>query len=263
MSAHLSVIDLLVRVSDRCRSADRIAEVLSEVTESLELLTPYCAATCFLYDQEKDRLVEAWTVGRRVDVLGFLAMGQGLGISGWTAQYNKPILFSDRSTNADFDPETDFATILSLPLAGTGHTLGAMNLAYDHPKAVDDDTLATLVSVSNLVASFVELRWCREQWQESQTKLDQLEKELQSSKRQQSPLLSPEVNNLLIVQNHRINDPLSVIVGNVQCLLEEQTIVNQKGISRLRRIEEAALRIGEVICDPLRRNKQQPDKVIG
>ena len=261
--ATLSVIDILTRMSDRCRVAESISDVLSEVAELLRILSPYDAATCFLYDQQKDRLVETWTVGRRVDVLDFLSMGQGLGISGWTAQYNRPILFSDRSANANFDPEIDFPTVLSLPLMGTGHTLGAVNLAYNRSRAVDETELPTLAAVANLTASYVELRWYREQWKESQTKQAQLSKELLTNKRQQSPLLSPEVNNLLIVQNHRINDPLSVIVGNVQCLLEEQSVLNQKGISRLRRIEEAALRIGEVIRDPLRRNKQEPDKIIG
>ncbi len=45
--------------------------------------------------------------------------------------------------------------------------------------------------------------------------------------------------------NHEINNPLSVIVGNVQCLVMEKAATNQKALSRMRRIEAAALRIAK------------------
>ena len=43
--------------------------------------------------------------------------------------------------------------------------------------------------------------------------------------------------------NHRINNALAVIIGNLQCLHWEKGVTNRKALSRLRRIEAAALMI--------------------
>jgi C4-dicarboxylate-specific signal transduction histidine kinase len=51
---------------------------------------------------------------------------------------------------------------------------------------------------------------------------------------------------LLTSISREINDPLAVIVGNVQCLLAQRSALDQKGLSRLKRIETSALRISEI-----------------
>ncbi|MFH1374792.1 MAG: hypothetical protein ABII79_13470 [bacterium] len=43
--------------------------------------------------------------------------------------------------------------------------------------------------------------------------------------------------------NHRINNALAVIIGNLQCLRWEKGVTDRKALSRLRRIEAAALMI--------------------
>ena len=46
--------------------------------------------------------------------------------------------------------------------------------------------------------------------------------------------------------NHQINNPLAVIVGNVQCLLLEGDVYDDKARERMTLIEKAALKISEV-----------------
>jgi len=54
------------------------------------------------------------------------------------------------------------------------------------------------------------------------------------------------VSELSVSINHEINNPLAVIVGNVQCMMIQCKNLDQKSLSRLRRVEEAAIRIGEI-----------------
>ncbi|HWR83623.1 MAG TPA: hypothetical protein VN285_09990 [Candidatus Deferrimicrobium sp.] len=52
-----------------------------------------------------------------------------------------------------------------------------------------------------------------------------------------------EIAATMAAINNGINNALSVIVGNIQCLLLEGISSDQKSLSRLRRIEGAALQI--------------------
>jgi len=54
------------------------------------------------------------------------------------------------------------------------------------------------------------------------------------------------VKKLAAKINHEINNPLAVIVGNAQCLMRNDSVVNGKMKSQLNRIEQSALQIGEI-----------------
>ena len=54
------------------------------------------------------------------------------------------------------------------------------------------------------------------------------------------------VVDLAATINHEINNPLAVIVGQVQCLLFEDRRLSDRAVDRLRKVEAAALKIGDV-----------------
>lgn len=55
-----------------------------------------------------------------------------------------------------------------------------------------------------------------------------------------------EVRDQLEVIQHQINNPLAVVLGNVQFLLLKRDQLDDKLVKRLRVIEKAALKISEI-----------------
>jgi signal transduction histidine kinase len=51
---------------------------------------------------------------------------------------------------------------------------------------------------------------------------------------------------MLVSISHEVNNSLSVIIGNVQCLLMEKESTDDRSLDRLHRIESAAIKIGVV-----------------
>ncbi|HHI03096.1 MAG TPA: hypothetical protein ENL22_06210, partial [candidate division Zixibacteria bacterium] len=54
------------------------------------------------------------------------------------------------------------------------------------------------------------------------------------------------VRELSVSINHEINNPLSVIVGNIQCLLFIEKNLNEKVKERLKRVEAEAMKIADI-----------------
>ena len=51
---------------------------------------------------------------------------------------------------------------------------------------------------------------------------------------------------MLVSISHEVNNSLSVIIGNVQCLIMEQVATGDQSRDRLQRIESAAVKIGAI-----------------
>jgi signal transduction protein with GAF and PtsI domain len=178
------------------------------VLQLIQRIVPFDAATLYLLDSDGKCLAEKATLGGRVEILTILRLDTGTGLSAWTARNKKPILLDDRSRKSDFDPQNDYATIMSVPLLVENEVLGVLNLGCRQSKSLSDKhvKLMTIIAAEKLSA----------------------------------------VSELSVSINHEINNPLAVIVGNVQCMMIQCKNLDQKSLSRLRRVEEAAIRIGEI-----------------
>ncbi len=237
-------VDLLAEIVAVCRALPQDKNGLVKVLQLMQAVVVFDAATLYLLHRDGDRLEEAASLGGRVELLSFLSVGAGQGLSGWTASNRKPLLLSERSSISSFDPDSEYATFLSLPLLAGEQLIGVLNLGSARARAFTDDDVKLLAIVAGQLALSIERT-------DYQKRVKSISSDLQQTREQLQQVLATkpvkdrldEIAPLAAAINHGINNALSVIVGNVQCLLWEKTTANQKSLSRLRRIEGAALQI--------------------
>lgn len=241
-------VALISRIASLCTADLSFHEALEEILDALRPVVPFDGATLYLFDERRTQLTAASSVGPElVDILGFLPLCQGKGLSGWVAEHDKPVLLADRSETGGFDPQHDFAAVASIPLRAGGNVVGVLNLGSRKAGGITDADIDRLSSISSLLGLAIE---CLTGYRTLHAMKEQLDRiKLEGS----VPLASEpdtahwaEARELCSTIHHEINDALAVIVGNAQCFLAEQTVLNQKVATRVRRIQEAAMRIRRV-----------------
>lgn len=239
-------INLMAEISALCGVRQPDEHTYRAVLEHIQPVVPFDAATLYLLDPERKHFQERAVVNDRVDLLSFLKIGQGEGLAGCVATIQKPLLLAERNTSELFNPKTDYATVLAVPLLNTGAVIGVIGLGCRALRALTDKHVRLMTVIADQLAISIE----RRQYERTITRQH---KELESAherlKAAQQRLIAQEklavVAELAATVNHEINNPLAIVIGNVQCLLIEKTSMSQKSLSRLQRIEEAAIRISE------------------
>lgn len=229
------------------KSGDNPSRRLQDALRQLKELLPFDAATVYFFDPKSEQLVEGVCLDDQVELIDFLNIGAGSGLSGWTVHERRSLLISKRDVRDADGAAARYQTFLSIPILLGERIYGALNLGCHEAEALgpQDVKLAELAAtqLANLIKS------C-----EDEAALSQLEKRLASTKddlRQAHRGLDAleqiaKAASTAREAIHQINDPLSVVIGNVQCLVAEKGAVNQKALSRMRRIEQASLKISEV-----------------
>jgi hypothetical protein len=243
----LAPLEMMRELTSLGRGQDDPAQVAAGILAHLRSWVGCDAATLFVINEATAQLEEAASIGERIDTLGFLSMGHGQGLAGWTSQANRPVLLPDRSATIGFNPERDFGTFASLPLPSTVGAIGALNLGWRKAEACDESTFELLLVLADQVGLIVECSLCRQRQNSVKIRMAQVLRE------REAQVPADEFGRRLVnareyasTLKFQINDPLSIIVGNAQCLLAEESVLSQKHVSRLRRIEEAALRISSL-----------------
>ena len=240
-------INRIVDIAVACRALPQEKNGLAKVLQLIQGIVIFDAATLYLLHRDRGRLEEVAGLGGRVELLSFLSVGAGRGLSGWTAHNRKPLLLSERSSISSFDPDSEYATFLSLPLLAGEELIGVLNLGSGEARAFTDDDVKLLTIVTDQLALSIERVNYQKRVKSISSDLQQAREQLQQvqTKKLATDRLG-EIAPLAATINHGINNALSVIVGNVQCLLWEKVAANQKSLSRLRRIESAALQISSL-----------------
>ena len=241
------IVRLMTDISARCRRDSLSRRTYVEILKLIKHVIPFDGATLYLLDRNAAQQEEAASVGDRVEVLEFLKLGSGEGISGWSAQNRKAIFLKDRSFKSDFDPGHDYASVVSVPLQAGLKVVGALNIGCREPGILEDKHVDLLTIVADHLAVSLEgvshevtVRDLEVTLGTAREELDVVRKRLLAAEKLSS------IIELSLTVNHQINNPLAIIVGNVQCLLARNEAVDQKMQTRLRRIEAAAMRISDV-----------------
>lgn len=214
------------------------------VLEAIRMLLPFDGATIYLCE-EGDGLVELASVGSHVRFLSYLSWGSETGVEGLVLENQRPMLIPMGKRRED-QGEDSMGAILSIPLLREDEVQGVITLGSRHRDAYGAAELSTAGSVASVAIVSLELLRSRNDLIQAGKKLAELERvheELARIRCLRAALLEIAITAREV--NHEINNPLSVIVGNVQCLVLEKAALNQKALTRLRRIEGAALRISE------------------
>ena len=240
-------INRIADIAALCRALSQEKNGLVKVLQLIQGIVIFDAATLYLLHRDRDRLEKAASLGGRVELLSFLSVGAGQGLSGWAAHNRKPLLLSERSSISSFDPDSEYATFLSLPLLAGEELIGVLNLGSSEARAFTDNDVKLLTIVADQLALSIERVNYQKRVKSISSDLQQTREQLQQVQTKKPAtdrwgVIAPLAAGI----NHGINNALSVIVGNVQCLLWERVAANQKSLSRLRRIESAALQISSL-----------------
>ncbi|MDX9856322.1 MAG: GAF domain-containing protein [candidate division Zixibacteria bacterium] len=240
-------IGLVADIAAYCRGKAPTPSTFVEVLKMIKTILPFDGATLYLKNDRADRYDEVASLGERVEPISFLRIGQGKGLTGWAAASKKPVLLADRPESTDFEGDVLFRSFMSLPLLIDGDVLGVVNLGCRRPKAFEQKDVRLMTVVADQLAISIERQLFQQEIERKNNALAEAHNQLLLAHSQKVAAEKLRVVlKMAAVINHQINNPLAVIVGNIQCLFAEGEVPNQKVLSRLRRIEAAALHVGAI-----------------
>ena len=224
-------------------SLSTLSAILQEVQESLGA----DAMTIYQFDSQHQQLNELVSVGKRVELAGFLAIGQGQGLTGWAALQKKPLVLKNRTTNLSFDPDRDYASMLATPLPIGTEPLGVLVIGSRAVGGLDAEAAELISGINDALAASLERYLFCKRLETAAKEIERLNRRFKDSS--EDIAAGKEMTtqaSKMVTLNHEVNEALSVIIGHLQCLLASKAAATQKDLSRFRRMEEAALRIRTV-----------------
>jgi signal transduction protein with GAF and PtsI domain len=237
-------INALGEIAELCLREAPSSKMYASLLRLVKEIIPCDAASLFLFNSATDELEEIASVGGTVHPLDFLDLSLGKGLTSWTALNLKPIVLLDRSGKRHFDPVHDFASFISVPILDGKSPLGVMNLGAKTGNGLAQDDVISAQAVARNLLLGLERQRLAKSVAELEKQITELKTQVESAKR--SNEISDKVGEVvgrLSKAHNEINNALEVIVGNIECLVLEKTAANQKTQSRLKRTEQAAIRI--------------------
>jgi len=221
-------------------------DVYSQIFSMLHENIPFDAGTLYLFDFDEKKLKKVHTYKQDVEILTGLHVDYGDGLSGWSAESAQTIMIADRTKKKSYNPDTDFASFMSIPILHNSKLYGVINLGSftknsflkSHVNIIESGSsiLSMIIEHQSHIKKFNTLKLAYNKSVEQQKVLQE-----QFISESTAEKFSIETANVI----HGINNSLSIILGNLQCLLIGKNELNQKSLSRLKRIEVAAKKISE------------------
>lgn len=240
-------LKILGEISSIVQQAAPEKASLEEALRCLGKIVDFRSASVYLISRETGKLDEVCSVGRKVDLIGFVNFDMGNGISAWVAKHRRPIVLNNLRKSKG---GTHTKSFLSVPMISGREILGVINLAHDEPDSFTRRDSEIVSTVSSMIALIVERISHQQLLAEKSNQLEQVLQELAIAVKHQAG--GEEIHNpsdLLLVLNQRIGNPLAIISGNAQFLL--MTMKNSSGsvVKRLQAIDKEVSNISATIDD--------------
>ncbi len=273
IKTRLERLELLDLISRAINSTNEINTLLKM---SLNLTSGFIGAeavSLFLKDEKSGDLVCYLASGTKGNILEGQRMKKGTGIAGWVSDNGKPMLVSDVSKEARFNPEFDKKTgfrtksILAVPLRAMNRTIGVLEVINkkDNDKfTIDDQQL--LYSLANHLAIAVENAKMTEELKRTNEMLEEkvrertrkLEDAITKLTQMQNQLIHTEKMASLGIMAagiaHEINNPMSFIQSNLTIIKDylkdlkiEDREIQEEILSAIDESLEGTRRIGSII----------------
>jgi hypothetical protein len=240
------LFDRIVGIKRITESLDNIGEEsLTAVLGALRRLIGFDAASVYLIDDKSKKLSPAASLLYAIE-LSLESATDASDPEEWESLQELPVSLSVVSGQA-FGSADCQAHIVTAPMKIQERLNGLLNLAFVTDDPPPRDTLRIAGILSGQMAWAVE----RCQYRHKLTALYETLAKLETTQRLSADR-APQVQNLdkahdmLISISHEVNNSLSVIIGNVQCLIMEKLAISDQSQDRLQRIESAAVRIGTI-----------------
>jgi GAF domain-containing protein len=239
-------ISLVAEISTHCRRQQPEDPSYEPVLELIQRIIPFDAATLYTVDRLTGQTTVQACLAEEVALPGFLALSAA-SLTGKTGFPRQPIVHSREASTKYFDDDGPYEATMVVPLLIDGAIIGVLNLGSYTPGVLSDRYLKLMSIVADQLAVSMDRLSRMAEIQAQHRALKKAHRQLRNNQRRiiDAEKLSAVVD-LAASINHEINNPLSVIVGQVQCLMIESESFDDQVRERLRRVEQAALMIGEI-----------------
>lgn len=239
--------------NSKCTIADALVQldvesenIFLEIFEVMHTYINFDAATFYLFNSETNTLKKVKSFKQDVEILAGLQIDAGDGLSGWCAESAQTILISDRTKRKSYNPEIDYASFISIPIIQHKTLYGVINLGSFTKSLFSQKDVDVVESTGSILSFIIAHNLLLKKYKEIKTAYIQSVDQLQKLNNQIIPhstidKISEETAEVI----HGINNSLSIILGNLQCLLIGKNEFNQKSLSRLKRIEAAAKKVAD------------------
>jgi signal transduction histidine kinase len=240
-------ISLVAEISSVCRRLDADRPDFHEVLSLVQQIIPFDAATLMLWNQAGGTFETSDQLGAPVPLPSPISRTAARSSDDSRPRSREPMIFSVGSQPDPFEDGNEFEDIMVVPLLLDSRIIGFLNLGAYHTGILEDKHLKLMSIVADQMAISIERLGRMAEIVAQNRSLEQSHRRLRD---QQERIIANEkllaVTQLAASINHQINNPLSVIVGQVQLLLWDDSALDPKLKERLCRVERAAIRIGEV-----------------
>jgi transcriptional regulator with GAF, ATPase, and Fis domain len=257
-------IKIISEISSLVQTAKPEKETFTEILQLLGKIVDFRSASLYLFMKEDGRLEEVCTVGRKVDLIGFVNFEMGNGISAWVAKHRRPIVLNNLRKSKD---GTHTKSFISVPMLFMKDILGVINIANDEPESYSKRDADIVMIVSSITALLVERMSHQEALETKSRAIEVLSKELENSRKQlrsDERGISGQTPSAGFAQ--RISNPLAIISRNAQFLLMSLKGSNSSTLKRLKAIETEAGNIQEIVRETFNvqigLNSTQPSKEL-
>ncbi len=240
-------VGLVAEISAEFRNSSGDEAAYIRVLKKIGEVVAYDSAGVYLTDSSKRQLKKIASIGNNDDPRLEAAQVLDTDFFGWAVRQNKTVLLSDVKNLYIPPDEKEANPILLVPLMLDYESLGII-VFIGHSKSIFRDKDKKLLSIvgEQIALSIDRLFYMKA----LEAKNIELEKAHQKLRDTQDRIINDErlmaVKELAVSVNHEINNPLSVITGNVEYLLFINKGLDEKVTDRLKIIEHESLRIAEI-----------------
>ncbi len=228
-------ISNLVQNSPPCRST--YEDLLKLIGRGID----FRAASLYILSPETGKLEEAASVGRTVDLIGFVKFEMGMGFSAWVAKERRPILLNNLRKNMG---GTGIRSFLSVPMILKDELVGVFNLAHDQPDSFTQRDLHLSGIIAIEIGVSVERMIFESRLAKKENELREAEEKLMSIRADLDDYKKRQANtDTYSIINDEISNWLAIIAGNAQFLIMTMKNSHPSILKRLRAIDEAATSI--------------------
>lgn len=141
-----------------------VNEFLTRLIKIVDEIVPSDSCLIYRHDRKKKQLTLIASKNHHTEELGQIKLLDGEGITGWVAQYRKPVaLEKEAYKDARFKvfkelPEDKYESFLSVPILDADGVAGVMNVQNKTPYTFSEEQITVLESIGKIVASaFIKL----------------------------------------------------------------------------------------------------------
>lgn len=239
-------INLMAEITGLFRNSMPDRAAYKKALESIQRVVPFEASALYLNNPEAEQVVEIAAFGGPIDISSIAEQTGEKDYMHWLVSRRKPTLIACGFEEDRTIKESE-NSMLVIPLIIEERLIG-MVIFYDGVEnSFRDKDVKLLTIISDQIASFIERSRAHGELEEKNRILEETQKKLREVQRE---LIDAEklkaVRELAASINHEINNPLSVITGNVEYLLYINKGLEKSVSERLNIIYSEATRIAEI-----------------